>query len=69
MTPDHSFSAIKREADQLVDLQIETMRRRSSLTSSQLAEYHVRFEKIRALYRQLDQIASAKIARKFPQAA
>jgi len=69
MTLDNSVSVIKHEVDDLVDLQIETMSQESSLTSAQLADYQIRSQKIRALYRKLDQIASAKVTRKFGQVA
>ena len=52
----HPASAIKREVCELVDQQIETLRHPTSLTFSDLGEYHVRSEKITTLYRELDQM-------------
>jgi hypothetical protein len=52
----HPASAIKSEVCQLVDLQIETLRQPTSLTSFDLLEYRVRSEKITTLYAELDQI-------------
>jgi hypothetical protein len=48
-------SAIKRQVHQLVDLQIETLRQPSCLTTSDLLDYRVRSEKIAGLYQELDQ--------------
>ena len=47
-------SAIKRQVHQLVDLQIETLRQPSCLTTSDLLDYRVRSKKIAVLYQ--DQI-------------
>jgi len=58
-------SAIKFEVDQLIDLEIKTFRQKSSLTSDQLLEYHLRFERIQKLYRELDRINRTKLAMKF----
>ena len=52
-------SAIKREVHQLVDLQIETLRQPSCLTTSDLSDYRVRSEKLTVLYHELDQIRRA----------
>jgi hypothetical protein len=52
-------SAIKREVHQLVDLQIQTLRRPSSLTTSDLLHYRVRSKKLTVLYQELDQIRRA----------
>jgi hypothetical protein len=43
-------STIRREVNQLVELQIQTFRQESSLTSSELLDYGMRAEKIRILY-------------------
>src|SRR5215470_18063036 len=43
-------SAIKRRVVQLIDLQIETLKQRSSIDSSQRNDYQTRFERIRKLY-------------------
>jgi hypothetical protein len=61
--------AIEREADKLANLQIETLRRKSPLTSAQLIEYHARARQIRTLYAELDQIARANISMKRVQAS
>ncbi len=49
--------AIKNEVLLLVDVQIDTLRKPSSLTPSELDEYHSRSERITRLYEQLDLIA------------
>ena len=49
-------SGIRYEVQELIQLQIDTLRLESSLTSSQLWEYHSRAHKITTLYRELDQI-------------
>ncbi len=54
-------SGIKHEVQQLIQLQIDTLRLESSLTSSQLWEYHSRSHRITALYRELDQIRGDRI--------
>ena len=56
MMTDQAF-AIKNQVQQLVDVQIDTLRKRSSLTSSELDEYRSRSESIAALYEQPDLIA------------
>ena len=61
-------SAIKREVHQLIDVQIETLRQKAPLNSSQLLDYKARSEKIRALYGELDRIGRAKIEIKFARA-
>ncbi len=57
-------SAIQREVDQLIDLQIATLRDESPLTSDQLMDYHLRFEIIQELYRELDQINRTRLVLK-----
>jgi hypothetical protein len=52
----HPASAIKNEACQLVDRQIETLRQPMSLPSSDLLEYRLRSQKITTLYAELDRI-------------
>ncbi len=52
-------SAIKREVHQLVDLQIQTLRQPSCLTTSDLLDYRVRSKKLTVLYQALDQIRRA----------
>lgn len=56
MMADPAF-AIKHEVLQLVDVQIDTLRKPLSLTSSELDEYHSRSERITKLYEQMDLIA------------
>ena len=48
MMTDPAF-AIKNQVQQLVDVQIETLRKPSSLTSSELDEYRSQSERISAL--------------------
>jgi len=62
-------SAIKHEVYQLVDLQIQTLKQPSALTSSQLQDYKLRSEKIRLLYRELDRIGRAKVGFKSGRAS
>ena len=52
-------SAIKREVHQLVDLQIQTLRQPSCLTTSDLLDYRVRSNKLTVLYQELDPIRRA----------
>ena len=54
-------SGIRHEVQQLIQLQIDTPRLESSLTSSQLWEYHSRSQRITTLYRELDQIRRDRI--------
>ena len=56
-----SISAIKTEVLQLIDLQIETLKRESSLELSQLKEYQARSERIRKLYEALDRLALTSV--------
>lgn len=53
-------SGIKREVHQLVDLQIQTLRQPSCLTTSDLLDYRVRSKKLTMLYQELDQIRRAR---------
>ena len=46
-----------RAHNAMVDVQIDTLRKPSSLTSSELDQYRSRFERILALYEQLDLVA------------
>lgn len=62
-----SARAIKSEIDKLVDLQIEALRRESSLSSKTLLDYHERSKQIHALYKQLDQIVRVEVAAKFAE--
>jgi len=54
--------AIKNEVQQLVEVQIDTLRKPSSLTSSDLDQYHSRSERITMLYRRLDLIARKRFS-------
>ena len=54
-------STIRREVDQLVELQIQTFRQESSLTSSDLLDYGLRAGKIRTLYQELDRIGRRRV--------
>jgi len=54
-------SAIKREVFQLVELQIDTLRREGCLTASDLVDYHTGSEKITELYHQIDRIGRTRI--------
>ena len=56
MMTDPAFP-IKNEVQRLVEVQIDTLRKPSSLTSSELSEYHSQSERIVTLYEQLDLIA------------
>ena len=58
-------SAIKREVLQLIDLQIEILRRDSPLNSSDLLDYSSRSKRIRSLYRR----GRAKFDLKFARAS
>lgn len=49
-------AAIKRDVFQLIDLQIETLRRGGRLTDCDLDDYRTRFGEITRLYRELDRI-------------
>ena len=56
MMTDAAF-AIMTEVQQLVDVQIDTLRKPASLTASDLDQYRSRSERILALYEQLDLVA------------
>ncbi|MBZ5685514.1 MAG: hypothetical protein LAP86_10810 [Acidobacteriia bacterium] len=58
-------SAIKKEAFELIELQIDALRREGGLTASDLADYHTRSEKITRLYRELDRMAMTNSRIKF----
>jgi hypothetical protein len=51
---------IKRETDQLIDLQIQTFRMQSSLSSDELLEFHMRAKRLQTLFSALDQINRSK---------
>jgi hypothetical protein len=54
-------SAIKREIPQLIDVQIETLKQRSSFDSFQLKDYQARSQRIRKLYVELDRIGPTQL--------
>ena len=56
MMTDRAFP-IKNEVQRLVEVQIDTLRKPSQLTSSELDEYHLRSERITTLHKRLDLIA------------
>lgn len=68
MTTDRA-SAIRREVDQLIDLQLATLKKEASLTPAELRDYHLRSEKIQTLYSELDRIEQPKPAAKFAHAS
>ena len=62
-------SAIKREVHQLVDLQIETLRQPSCLTTSDLLDYRMRSKKLTVLYHEVDQIRRASFKEQLRRAS
>ncbi len=54
-------SGIKREVLQLIELQIETLRREGRLTDSDLEQYRARSGEISRLYRELDRIGRTRV--------
>ena len=54
-------SAIKDEVRLLIDVQIETFRQPTPLTSSQLREFHYRSEKLRMLCQELNRIGTRSV--------
>ena len=62
-------SAIKREVLQLVEQQIETLRREGRLTDSNLEEYRARSAKIARLYQELDHITRTRMFPRFARAS
>jgi hypothetical protein len=61
MMTDPAFP-IKNEVQRLVDVQIDTLRRPSSLTSFELNEYHSRSERITTVYEKLDLIVRKRLS-------
>lgn len=53
-------SATKREVLQLIELQIETLRREGRLTDSDLEQYRARSGEISRLYQELDRIGRTR---------
>jgi hypothetical protein len=62
-------SGIKREALQLIELQIETLRREGRLTDSDLQQYRARSGEISRLYRELDRIGRTRVNWQFARAS
>jgi len=54
-------TAIRREVNQLIELQIEALKQESSLTLSQLSDDYGRSHKITRLYPELDTIARMQL--------
>jgi hypothetical protein len=54
-------SAIKDELHVLIDVQIETFRKPTPLTSSQLRKFHRRSEKLKMLCQELDRIGTRSV--------
>ena len=55
-------TAIRREVFQLIDLQIETLRREGHLNDGDLDEYRTRSGEITRLYRELDRIVRSRLS-------
>ena len=68
MMTDPAFG-IKNQVQQLIDCQIDTLRKPSTLTSSELDEYRSRSERISALYEQLDRIVRKRFEARSQTAA
>ena len=62
-------ATLRCEVRQLVDLQIETLKRPSSLTSTQLLEYQERSQRIWMLYGELDRIGRSELQLEFARAS
>jgi hypothetical protein len=62
-------SGIKREVLQLIELQIETLRREGRLTDSDLQQYRARSGEISRLYRELDRIGRTRVNWQFARAS
>jgi hypothetical protein len=60
---------IKRETDQLIDLQIKTFRKKRALTSAQLFEFHMRAKRLETLFGTLDEISRSKTKRSLANAS
>lgn len=65
----HPASTIKHEVHQLVNLQIQTLRQESPLTSSDRVGYHLRSEKITALYQEMDHMSGTRVGTQLPRAS
>jgi hypothetical protein len=62
-------SGIKREVLQLIELQIETLRREGRLTDSDLEQYRARSGEISRLYQELDRIGRTRVNWRFARAS
>lgn len=62
-------SGIKREVLQLIELQIETLRRGGRLTDSDLEQYRARSGEISRLYRELDRMGRTRVNWQFARAS
>lgn len=62
-------SGIKREVLQLIELQIETLRREGRLTDSDLEQYRARSGEISRLYLELDRIGRTRVNWQFARAS
>ena len=60
-------SQIQHDVQEMVRKQVAVFIVESSLTSSELFEYHVRAQKIKALYLELDKIGRERIAGASPE--
>lgn len=68
MVTDSAF-AIKNQVQQLVDVQMDRLRKPSPLISSELDEYRSRSGRISALYEQLDVIVRKRFSARSQEAA
>jgi len=62
-------SGIKREVLQLIELQIETLRRAGRLTDSDLEQYRARSGEISRLYLELDRMGRTRVNWQFARAS
>jgi hypothetical protein len=62
-------SGIKREVLQLIELQIETLRREGRLTDSDLEQYRARSGEISRLYQELDRMGRTRVDWQFARAS
>jgi hypothetical protein len=62
-------SAIKRVVLQLIELQIETLRRDGRLTDSDLEQYRAQAGEISRLYQELDRIGRTRFDLRFARAS
>ena len=62
-------SGIKQEVLQLIELQIETLRRERRLTDSDLEQYRARSGEISRLYRELDRMGRTRVNWQFARAS